>query len=87
MAAHLISAAISFGVSLHLLYSVTHMHVPGRVAQSVTFLATDACLTAEFDPGPVPYFHGDSLVPNSVTTIFGFSLIGRRETIRKTDRR
>ena len=28
-----------------------------------------------------------SLVPNSVTTIFGFSLIGRRETIRKTDRR
>ena len=28
-----------------------------------------------------------SLVPNSVTTIFGFSLIGRRETIRKTERR
>ena len=27
-----------------------------------------------------------SLVPNSVTTIFGFSLIGRRETIRKTER-
>ena len=26
-----------------------------------------------------------SLVPNSVTTIFGFSLIGRRETIRKTE--
>ena len=31
--------------------------VPGRVAQSVTCLATDACLTA--DPGPVPYFRGD----------------------------
>ena len=28
----------------------------------------------------------ESLVPNSVTTIFGFSLIGRRETIRKTER-
>ena len=27
-----------------------------------------------------------SLVPNSFTTIFGFSLIGRRETIRKTER-
>ena len=27
-----------------------------------------------------------SLVPNSVTTIFWFSLIGRRETIRKTER-
>ena len=38
--------------------------VPGRVAQSVTCLATDASLTA--DPGvassipyPVPYFRGD----------------------------
>ena len=38
--------------------------IPGRVAQSVTCLATDACLTA--DPGvassipvPVPYFRGD----------------------------
>ena len=30
--------------------------------------------------------HVKSLVPNSVTTIFGFSLIGRRETIRKTER-
>ena len=36
---------------------------PGRVAQSVTCLATDACLTA--DPGvassndPVPYYRGD----------------------------
>ena len=27
----------------------THTHTPGRVAQSVTCLATDACLTA--DPG------------------------------------
>ena len=34
---------------------------PGRVAESVTCLATDACLTAdpELDPGPVPYFRGD----------------------------
>ena len=37
---------------------------PGRVAQSVACLATDASLTAdpgvcEFDPGPVQYFHGD----------------------------
>ena len=37
---------------------------PGRVAQSVTCLATDASLTADpggrdFDPGPVPYFRGD----------------------------
>ena len=35
---------------------------PGRVAQSVTCLASDGCLTA--DPGvasliPVPYFRGD----------------------------
>ena len=29
---------------------------------------------------------GYTLVPNSVTTIFGFSLIGRHETIRKTER-
>ena len=44
-----------------------HHLTPGRVAQSVTCLATDACLTAadcrsrgrEFDPGPVPYFRGD----------------------------
>ena len=38
--------------------------LPGRVAQSVTCLGTDASLTAdqggrEFDPSPVPYFHGD----------------------------
>ena len=44
----------------HLLTLKTHNHKPGRVAQSVTCLATDACLTAdpwgrEFDPGPVPY--------------------------------
>ena len=29
------------------------MYLPGRVAQSVTCLATDACLTAD------PYFRGD----------------------------
>ena len=28
----------------------------------------------------------EALVPNSVTTIFGFSLIGRRETIQTTER-
>ena len=37
--------------------------MPGRVAQLVACLATDACLTAnpgpEFDPGLVPYFRGD----------------------------
>ena len=33
------------------------MMVPGRVAQSVTCLATDMSLTA--DPGPVRYFGGD----------------------------
>ena len=33
----------------HLLTLKTHNHKPGRVAQSVTCLATDACLTA--DPG------------------------------------
>ena len=27
-----------------------------------------------------------TLVPNSVTTIFGFSLMGRLETIQKTER-
>ena len=27
----------------------SHIHIPGRVVQSVTCLATDACLTA--DPG------------------------------------
>ena len=34
---------------------------PGRVAQSVTYLATDVSLIADrkFDPGPVPYFRGD----------------------------
>ena len=37
---------------------------PGRVAQSVTCLATDACLTADPGaagsiPGRVPYFGGD----------------------------
>ena len=37
--------------------------IPGRVAQSVTCLATDAsdCKSRgrKFDPGPVPYFRGD----------------------------
>ena len=35
--------------------------IPGRVAQSVTCLATDACLTADhkLNPGPVPYFRRD----------------------------
>ena len=34
----------------------------GRVAQSVKYLATDACLTADpgvASSGPVPYFRGD----------------------------
>ena len=31
----------------------------GPRVQSVTCLATDACLTAEFDRSPVSYFHGD----------------------------
>ena len=38
--------------------------LPGRVAQSVMCLATDARLTADpgvagFDPRPLPYFCGD----------------------------
>ena len=42
----------------------TTFTLPGRVAQSVTCLATDACLTADPGvassiPGPVPYFRGD----------------------------
>ena len=37
---------------------------PGRVAQSVTYLAIDACLTAYTGvassiPGPVPFFDGN----------------------------
>ena len=39
------------------------MLLPGRVALSMTCLATDASLTAdpggEFARGPVPYFSGD----------------------------
>ena len=40
------------------------MNGPGRIAQSVTCLATDVSLTVdpggrEFDPGRVPYFRGD----------------------------
>ena len=40
--------------------SDAHEYSPGRVAQSVTCLATD-CRSwgREFDPGPVPYFRGD----------------------------
>ena len=37
----------------------THHDMPGRQAQSVTCLTTDASLSAGFDPGPVPYFRGD----------------------------
>ena len=36
-----------------------HVFVPGRVAQSVTCLATDACLTA--DPGVVTWIPARSL--------------------------
>ena len=36
-------------MKVHLLIKKQNMSLPGRVAQSVTFLATDACLTA--DPG------------------------------------
>ena len=32
---------------------------PGRIAQSVTCLATDACLTAVLWAPLVPYFRGD----------------------------
>ena len=39
-----------------LLQQLDHLRLPGRVAQSVTCLATDACLTA--DPGVA------SLIPN-----------------------
>ena len=43
---------------------ITITFLPGRVAQRVTCLATDACLTADpgvasLIPGPVPYFHRD----------------------------
>ena len=44
-------------------FLIMQQTVPGRVAQSVTCLATDASLTAdrggEMDPGPVLYFLGD----------------------------
>ena len=40
-----------------------HFGGPGRVAQSVTCLTADMCLTAdpgmEFDPCPIPYFRRD----------------------------
>ena len=43
---------------------MNHLCYTGRVAQSVTCLATDGSLTAdpgvyEFDPRQVPYFCGD----------------------------
>ena len=45
-------------------FVILKLELPGRVAQSVTCLATDACLTA--DPGVAssiparsPYFRGD----------------------------
>ena len=41
--------------------------LPGRVSQSVTCLATDACLTA--DPGvasSIPYFRGDHEIISTV---------------------
>ena len=53
-------------LSYFVFFLVFNHAMPGRVAQSVTCLATDACLTAdpggggrEFDPGPFPYFRGD----------------------------
>ena len=33
-------------VQSHVVYLIPNIHIPGRVAQSVTCLATDACLTA-----------------------------------------
>ena len=38
---------LSFVISIINLFLVLFLHVPGRVAQSVTCLATDACLTAD----------------------------------------
>ena len=45
-------------------FNLSYSSLPGRVAQSITCLVTDACLTA--DPGVassipalVPYFRGD----------------------------
>ena len=35
------------------------LFTPGRVGQSVTCLTADPGLIIKFDPGPVPYFHGD----------------------------
>ena len=40
---------LTFKVLHHYCYNHAEMHYMGRVAQSVTCLATDACLTA--DPG------------------------------------
>ena len=41
--------SVSYGALLIIITSIDNMKIPGRVAQSVTCLATDACLTA--DPG------------------------------------
>ena len=59
-----ISSTLHLQIVLSTAFSRVQSHsgtIPGRVAQSVTCLATDACLTA--DPGvassiPVPYFCG-----------------------------
>ena len=56
--------ACAYAKSCQSLNQIKIKPLPGRVAQSVTCLATDAYLTAdpggrEFDPGPVPYFRGD----------------------------
>ena len=45
----LLTKGLLYFISLHLYLVVSLSRSPGRVAQSVTCLATDACLTA--DPG------------------------------------
>ena len=35
------------------------IYLPGGIAQPVTCLTADTCLTAEFDPSPVQYFCED----------------------------
>ena len=49
LSAHMITVLISYPPKSVLLSIYFHVFIPGRVAQSVTCLATDACLTA--DPG------------------------------------
>ena len=51
-------------VGFEIIYTVFNTGCTGHVAQLVTCLATDASLDCrsrgrEFDPGTVPYFHGD----------------------------